>query len=122
MNVNQRIETALSGLVSGAIWPLSKPLTEDPATFIVYNPELVVSDQGDNLDQDWAYHMQIHWHSKGISDYLSAVDTMIAALHNAGITVTDIPFHEYQAAETGNRSQSGTGYTHVCLSCLMEKG
>lgn len=121
MNVNQRIETALSDLVSGAIWPLTKPPTEDPAVFIVYNPELVTSDQGDNLDQDWMYHMQIHWYAKGITDYLSAVEDIRAALHNAGITVTEIPFHEYQAAEGNGRSQSGSGYTHVCLSCLMER-
>ena len=39
MNVNQKIENALSEMVNGNIWPLSCPLGELPGEYIVYLPE-----------------------------------------------------------------------------------
>ena len=36
MNVNQKIENALSDLAAGNIWPLACPLEEKPNTFAVY--------------------------------------------------------------------------------------
>ena len=61
MTTNRRIENALSSLVSGNIWPLSKPVKEDPDMYIVYNPENENLDYGDDQDQDTEMSYQIHW-------------------------------------------------------------
>lgn len=60
MNVNQKIETALSDMVSGNIWPLNCPLENKPDIFIVYEPEKEIPDDfGDDQEGEWIHQMAI---------------------------------------------------------------
>ena len=66
MNVNQKIEQALSGVVT-EIYPLTYPYDESkPDIYIVYNPELDTPGlYADDEDQEWMQYMQIHLYKKG---------------------------------------------------------
>ena len=66
MNVNQKIENALSEIVSGKIWPLKCPYDSPEDTYIVYNPELEEPGyHADDEDQDWVHYMQVHLFTRG---------------------------------------------------------
>ena len=112
MNVNQKIETALSEMVSGNIWPLSCPLETPPSEYIVYNPELEKAAVfGDDEDLDWVQRMQVHWFKKGTSkkpvNYIKPRSEIREKLKEADLIVTEIEtFFE-----------NDTGYTHLCFSC-----
>lgn len=120
MNINQYIESVLSDMVDGNIWPLVCPEENKPSQFITYgsdyeNPE----DFGDNLEsnEDWVYHLEINWFGMGYmkmyaADYLTARNEMRDRLRNAGFTITQIPapFHE-----------KDTGYTRLTILVSIEE-
>lgn len=108
MNVNQKIETALSECVDGNIWPLSCPLEEQPDKWIVYNPEIEVPELfADDIDIEWTHYMQIHWFAKGQINYLATREEIRKRLRTAEFIVTDID-HDYE---------EDTGITHIIFSC-----
>lgn len=91
MNVNQKIEKALSDLVNGNIWPLSKPEESEVDNWITYNPEIDVPDNfGDDIPLEWIHHMQIHWFKKGIVNYLRTRKDIRKILMEAGFSINDI--------------------------------
>lgn len=112
MNVNQKIESALSELVNGNIWPLSCPLEVPPQEFIVYLPEEECSVEfGDNDDLEWMHYMEVNWYKKEESrkpvNYIVARKKIRASLKAVGFSVTNIiPFYE-----------KDTGYTHLIFLC-----
>lgn len=116
MNVNQKIENALSELVDGNIWPLSCPQEELPDKYIVYLPEdETPTDFGDDNDLEWVHYMQIHWFGKGTSkrpvNYTKPRKQIRNLLKENGFIVSDItPYFE-----------KDTGYTHIVFSCSIEE-
>ena len=116
MNVNQKIEKALSGMAGGNIWPLSCPLEELPGEYIVYLPELEApEDFGDNADLAWSHHMQVHWFKKEGQkkpvNYIAARKEIRRALKAAGFAMSEIlVFFE-----------KDTGYTHLVFVCSIEE-
>lgn len=112
MNVNQKIENALSEMVSKNIWPLSCPLEALPQEFIVYlSEEETPVEFGDNDDLEWMHYMEVNWYKKGDSrkpvNYIGIRKKIRKALKNAGFSVTNIiPFYE-----------KDTGYTHLTFLC-----
>lgn len=117
-NINQKIESALGNLVWGDIWPLSKPITEDPDTYIVYNPEAEYLDYGDNTDLEAEMSMQIHWFSRGHANYIAARKQIRDALREAGFLLAPSPFVTYE--EDSGKSGSKTGWTHMVISVRAE--
>lgn len=115
MNINQKIMTALSDLVAGNIWPLAKPVNEDPDTFIVYNPENEYLDYGDDGDLEADMSMQIHWFSRGHADYVDARRQIRSALRDAGFLLEPSPYIEYEAEAGKSSTGTGTGYTHMVI-------
>lgn len=116
MNVNQKIENALSEMVNGNIWPLSCPLGELPGEYIVYLPEYESpEDFGDDEDLEWMHYMQVHWFKKGESrkpvNYIKPRKRIRAALKKSGFSVTDISTY----------FEKDTGYTHLVFSCNVEE-
>lgn len=116
MNVNQKIESAVSALVRGNIWPLSCPLEVPPNEYIVYLPELEApEDFGDNEDLEWTHYMQVHWFKKGKSrkpeNYMRMRKEIRTALKKAGFCMSDIQY-DYE---------KDTGYTHLVFSCSIEE-
>lgn len=117
-SVNSKLNTALSDLVSGNIWPLSKPVEEDPEVYIVYNPELETPDDfGDDEDHEWVDHMQVHWFAKGRVNYLKPKVRIRNRLKAAGFCISEVALVEY--APDQSTSHSGTGYTHLCFTCSI---
>lgn len=119
MNVNQKIENALSDLTSGNIWPLACPLEEKPDTFAVYIVErMVPADYGDDAHKEWIQHLEITWFSRTASgskrkpvNYLTAEEQIIARLEKAGFTVKDsVPGYE-----------KDTGYTTCTVTFCTRK-
>lgn len=116
MNVNQKIEAALSDLVENNIWPLSCPLEELPEEWIVYNPELEApGDFGDDQDLEWVHYMHVHWfkrnNTKSPANYAGIRKTIRKKLRDAGFLVSDItPLFE-----------KDTGITHLVFSCNIEE-
>lgn len=91
MNVNQKIENALSELVDGNIWPLSKPEEVSPDNWITYNPEIdLPADFGDDEALEWIQHIQIHWFKKGVANYLKARKEIRKILLETGFLINDI--------------------------------
>lgn len=117
MKINQAIERALSDMVSGNIWPLSKPTEEDPDIFIVYNPENEYIDYGDDLDWDADLSMQVHWYAKGHANYLEPRRKIREALRDAGFLVEPSPFAAYE----DGKSSGSTGWTHITIVCRTEE-
>ncbi len=116
MNVNQKVETALSNLVNDNIWPLSCPLEEPPDEWIVYNPELEApGDFGDDRDLEWVHYMQVHWFKRGTAkspvNYVGIRKAIRARLRDAGFTVSDIT----------TLFENDTGITHLVFSCNIEE-
>lgn len=108
MNVNQRIEKALSGYVDGNIWPLSCPLNERPDKWITYNPEIEEAElYADDTDLEWGQYMQVHWFAKGQVNYITARKEIRSLLQEAEFSVTDID-QDYE---------EDTGITHLVFSC-----
>lgn len=121
MTVNQIIETALSSIVKGNIWPLSKPVTEDPSQFIVYNPENEYLDYGDNQDTgEEEMSFQIHWYAKGHANYIKPRKQIRDALRSAGFLIEPSPYITYESEDGKNGATSGTGWTHMTISCRTE--
>ncbi|MCD7736964.1 MAG: DUF3168 domain-containing protein [Lachnospiraceae bacterium] len=94
MTVNQKIESALSELVNGNIWPLVCPLETEPAQWITYQPELEAPEEfGDDTDLEWVHYMQIHWFAKsdgggkGAADYIAARSEIRNRLKTAGFCI-----------------------------------
>lgn len=116
MNVNQKIEAALSDLVDDNIWPLSCPLEEPPDEWIVYNPELETPElHGNDMDLEWTHYMQVHWFKRGDTkspvNYTGIRRTIRARLRDAGFSVSEIvPLFE-----------KDTGITHLVFSCNIEE-
>lgn len=116
MNVNQKIETALSDFVTNNIWPLSCPLEEPPDEWIVYNPELETPElHGDDVDLEWTHYMQVHWFKHGDGkrpvNYMGIRKAIRKKLREAGFQVSDItPLFE-----------KDTGITHLVFSCNIEE-
>lgn len=108
MNVNQKIERALSDYVGGNIWPLSCPLEEQPEKWIVYNPEIEeVELSADDEDLEWGQYMQVHWFAKGQVNYIAARKEIRSLLRNAGFSVTDMD-QDYE---------EDTDITHLVFYC-----
>ena len=109
MSVNQKIEEALSPIVSN-IWPMHCPKSPKPDLYIVYNPELESAETfGDDQDEEWVQYMQVHLFIKG--NYIDLRAKIRSRLRNAGFTVTNIQtFYE-----------SDTGYNHLCFECWIEE-
>lgn len=110
MNVNQKIEGAISEFVEGNIWPLICPYDSPPECYIVYNPELEEPGyHADDEDQEWVQYMQIHLYIKG--NYMDLRRKIRTALRGAGFTVTGIEtLHEEK-----------TGFNHLCFECYTEE-
>ena len=117
MNVNQKIETALSDIVSGNIWPLNCPLENKPDIFIVYEPEKEIPDDfGDDQEGEWIHQMAITWFARPVSEsgssmkpvnYIRARKEIREKLEAAGFTMRNIlPGYE-----------KDTGYTTCILVC-----
>lgn len=112
MNVNQKIENALSDVVNGNIWPLSAPLETPADEWITYNPELEQPEMfGDDDDLEWVHYMQVHWFKKGDggkpANYVDIRSKIRKALKKAGFSISEIiPLFE-----------EDTGVTHVVFSC-----
>ena len=116
MNVNQKIENALSDMVDGNIWPLSCPLEVPPDEFITYLPEEEApEDFGDNEDLEWVHYMQVHWFKRSESrkpvNYINRRKQIRSALKDVGFSVSDI-FTCYE---------KDTGYTHLVFSCNIRE-
>ena len=110
MNVNQKIERALSELVNGKIWPLKCPYDSKPECYIVYNPELEEPGyHADDTDYEWVQYMQIHFFTKG--NYIDMRRKIRAALRKAEFTMTWI--------ET--LYEKDTEYNHLCFECYEEE-
>lgn len=110
MNVNQKIENALSELVSGRIWPLKCPYDSPTDCYIVYNPELEEPGyHADDEDQEWVHYMQIHLFVKG--NYMDLRRKIRGTLRSAGFELTGI--------ET--MYEKDTGYNHLCFECYIEE-
>lgn len=110
MNVNQKIEAALSEIVDGKIWPLKCPYDSPPDCYIVYNPELEEPGyHADDLDWEWVQYMQIHLFTTG--NYMDLRRKIRRALRIAGFTLTGI--------ET--LYEKDTGYHHLCFECYAEE-
>lgn len=112
MNVNQKIEEALSEMVKGNIWPLSCPLEVSPDEFIIYLPEKdIPADFGDDDNHEWVHFMEVNWFKKGESrkpvNYIQERKQIRFLLKKAGFSVTGIlPCYEKE-----------TGYTHLIFLC-----
>ena len=120
MNANQKIEAALSELVDGNIWPLSKPEESNPDNWITYNPEIdLPGDFGDDTPLEWVQHFQIHWFKKGVANYLKTRKIMRKLLVLAGFSISDIT-----CLKEGKRESASSGeYTHLIFSCsIIEDG
>ena len=120
MNVNQKIENALSDLAAGNIWPLACPLEEKPNTFAVYMIERTTpADYGDDSHCEWIQHLEITWFSRSASgskrkpvNYLAAEEKIIAALETAGFTVKNsIPGYE------GDTGYTSAGWIPWMICC-----
>lgn len=116
MNVNQKIENALSDMVDGNIWPLSCPLEVPPGEFIVYLPELEApEDFGDNEDLEWVHYMEINWYKRGESrkpvNYIEMRGRIRTALKEAGFSLSDIIYFY----------EKDTGYTHLVFLCNIRE-
>ena len=106
MNVNQKIEAALSSVVNNSIWPLCCPLESLPDEYITYLPELENPEEfADDEDIEWVPYMQVHWFKKSESgkpvNYLNAKKTIRKKLKESGFTITDIAaMHEKETGYT----------------------
>lgn len=115
MNVNQALESSLSALVNGNIWPLSCPLEEQPDCFIVYVAESKrPREWGCDEDLYWTQTMEINWFGKNAGsrapvDYLTAVESLRTALKSAGFTISEVTT-DYE---------KDTGYTHITIICSI---
>lgn len=121
MNVNQKLESALTELVNGNIWPLAKPENENPDVFITYNSQGDYADYGDNADTEWEHDMQIHWFAKGHADYVTPRKQIRQALREAGFLVTGMPFFTYESENGQSSSGTQTGYTHMVITCIIDE-
>lgn len=117
MNINQYIESLLSGYVEGNIWPLVCPLENKPNEFIVYGPEDdSPEDSGDDEDQAWVYRLEINWYKRGPSktkpaNYIKARRDIRDILRHAGFTVTNIMYYH----------ESDTGFTRLTFLAWIEE-
>lgn len=116
MNVNQKIESALSEIVSGNIWPLSCPLEVPPNEFITYLPEYESPDDyGNDDDLIWVHYMEVNWYKKGETrkpvNYMEARKRIRSALKKAGFSVSNIVYFY----------EKDTGYTHLTFLCNIEE-
>ena len=110
MNINQKIEQALSGITKN-IYPLSHPYEENkPEMYIVYNPELDEPGyHADDTDQEWVQSMQVHLFVKG--NYIKLRKEIRDKLRDAGMNLTEI--------ET--MYETDTGYYHLCFRFYAEE-
>lgn len=120
LNLNQMITAALSSIVNGNIWPLEKPVTEDPDEFVVYNPENEYLDYGDNTDLDCETSMQVHLFQRGHANYLSKRKQIRDALRNAGFLIEPSAYVAYETDHGTSANGTGTGWTHTVIVCRME--
>ena len=117
MNVNQKIEAALSEIVDERIWPLSCPLEEKPDEYIVYLPEEDYSaDFGNDEEHAWMHRMEVNWYKKGSTktkavNYMGARKQIRGALKNAGFSVSNILYF----------FETDTGYTHLTFICSIQE-
>jgi hypothetical protein len=110
MNVNQKIENALSEIAKGNIWPLCCPFDSQPDMYIVYNPELEEPGYyADDEDYEWTQYMQVHLYVKG--NYIGLRKDIRQSLKSAGFIVTGIEtFYEKDSR-----------YYHLCFECYIEE-
>lgn len=121
MTANKAIISALTTLVNGNIWALSKPATKDPDEFITFNPEVEYLDYGDNRDQDGEMSYQIHWFKKGQANYLNQWKNIRKALREADFVVEPSPYVTYESANGSSVTGSATGWTHMTISARYEE-
>lgn len=116
MDVGEKIENALSEMVSGNIWPLSCPLESTPDEFIVYlSEDERPADFGDDQDLAWMHYMEVNWYKKGKRSkpvsYESERKKIRTALKDAGFAISNIvPLFE-----------KDTGYTHLVFLCSIQE-
>ena len=119
ISTNAKIISALQNICSN-IYALSKPITENPDVFIVFNPENEYLDYGDDRDQDAEMSYQIHWYAKGQVNYLTARRQIRDALRARGFLLEPGAYVTYET-EAGNPSTGvQTGYTHMTIVCRMD--
>lgn len=121
MTANREIIRALTSLVNGNIWALTKPATADPNEFITFNPENEYLDYGDNRDQEGEMSYQIHWFKKGQANYLTPWKNIRDALRDAGFVIEPSPYATYEPENGSSVTGSGTGWTHMTIVCRMEE-
>lgn len=117
MSIHSKIIEACGPIVNGNIWPLSKPPEEDPDEYIVFNPEVDrAAEWGDDRDLEWIQSYQVHWYHRGQTDYLEKRKAIRKALKEQYLTVPEIILVTYET-DPGKKSETGTGWTHLCFIC-----
>jgi len=115
MFINNKIESALSDITGGHIWPSVCPLEDTPKKYIVYNPEYdSMRDFGDSAAHACVHYMQIHWFAYGgkkAVNYVQARSDIRRELIAAGFIVTSIDYIYEQTS----------GYTHLIFSAYIEE-
>ena len=120
MSTNQKIVSALSSLVNGNIWPLSKPLTEDPNEYIVFNPESDYLDYGDDLDQAEERSWQVHWFNRGVANTVTIRKQIRNTLRDAGFVIEPGTYEVYESDTGASSKGTQTGWTHITVVCRAE--
>ena len=120
ISANAKIMSALRPLFGDRVYALSKPITENPDQYIVFNPENEYLDYGDNRDQDSETSYQVHWFAKGQVNYLTIRRQIRDALRAVGFLLEPGAYVTYET-ESGNTSAGvQTGWTHMTIICRME--
>jgi len=119
MSVTAKLVAALQTLKI-PVWAISKPETEDPDVFIVYNPEMEYIDYGDDRDLDIETSFQVHWYARGHVNYLTPRKNIRNALRTAGFLLESSPMVIYESVSGNPSTGTQTGYTHVVIICRME--
>lgn len=113
MNVNQRIEKALSKTVNGNIWPNVVPKENSTTEWITYVVPKMPIEYGDDVDQEWLVMVNIHYVHKGVFNYLKKEKEIRDRLREAGFSITYCePLYD-----------DGTTATHILINAnIVEDG
>ena len=124
MDVQELLCTSLADMADGNIYPLQKPVEDDPDVFIVYNPEMIApEDFGDDEEQEWVHIMQVHYYARGRVDYEPAMKDLRRKLKAAGFMISEIrPGYEAAADTSISGVANSKGYTRIDVSCEIVEG